>query len=319
MKLSIKYFLTILSAAFIFTSCIKNDVVKLGDKGTPRVRIQEAPDQLQYLSPFTGDKVVDLFTLIRDEVSNSAINQPLTITLTTSSTGLDAFNTANGTDYLELLPSSFTIVPGKGIEAKGNGQYAVTFAPGVSNLTFSITINSSTWDFSGINALDFSITNSAGKEIATGKNEIVTAVGVKNKYDGHYSVDGVMVDFANATLTGNYPMDVNLETVGPNSVIMFDNDYGGYYHSILSGGSLSGYGAYCPVFNFDPGTDAIISVENAYGQPSGNGRSAELDPSGLNKLNSDKSIDVNYWMNQPSVITPHRVSFQEHFTYKGPR
>jgi hypothetical protein len=60
-------------------------------------------------------------------------------------------------------------------------------------------------------------------------------------------------------------------------------------------------------------------VENFFGQPSSNGRSAELDPSGANKINADMSIDVNYWMNQPAVIVPHRTSFSEHFKYVGPR
>ncbi len=266
MKLSIKYFLTILSAAFIFTSCIKNDVVKLGDKGTPRVRIQEAPDQLQYLSPFTGDKVVDLFTLIRDEVSNSAINQPLTITLTTSSTGLDAFNTANGTDYLELLPSSFTIVPGNGIEDKGNGQYAVTFAPGVSNVAFSVKINSSTWNFAGINALDFSITNSAGKEIAAGKNEIVTAIGVKNKYDGSYELRG---HHNRVPYNFQYIVMMDLATAAPDKVAFYWPDAGSTGHPIgLSSDptDVSWYGAaISPVLTFDVNTNQIIDAYNIGG------------------------------------------------------
>jgi hypothetical protein len=129
-----------------------------------------------------------------------------------------------------------------------------------------------------------------------------------------------MEDFANGGLLGRYPMDVYLITTGSNSVVMQDNAIGSPSHSISSGGGVSYYGSFAPKFIFDPsGNGTITSVVNFYGQPAGNGRSAEIDPSGANKMSSDMSIDVNYWMNQPAVFLPHRTSFKEHFTYVGPR
>ena len=96
------------------------------------------------------------------------------------------------------------------------------------------------------------------------------------------------------------------------------NDY--VLHQILSGPDWSYYGSFGMEFTFDPNTDQVVSVTNPYGQPSGNGRSAALDPSGTNLWDaSTKNLSVKYWMDQPSVITPHRVSFDELYTYKGPR
>src|SRR5262249_42533392 len=113
--------------------------------------------------------------------------------------------------------------------------------------------------------------------------------------------------------------DVFLITQGGSSVAMFDNAIGTYAHSISANGGLSYYGNFAPVFNFDA-QDKVASVTNFYGQPSSNGRSAQLDESGANVWHSaDNSIDVKYFMLQPAVIVPYRTSFDEHFTYVGPR
>jgi hypothetical protein len=118
-------------------------------------------------------------------------------------------------------------------------------------------------------------------------------------------------------------MDVDLITTGASSVIMVPHDLGIPGHLILSSGSLSYYGSYGPVFTFDLATDKLISVTNSYGQPAGNTRSAEIDPSGVNKFNATThDIDAKYFMKQPSVVaTPPniRVFFNEHFAYLGPR
>jgi len=151
----------------------------------------------------------------------------------------------------------------------------------------------------------------------------LTLLSIKNKYDGKYTVTGTMVDFSSAALTGNYPMDVELRTSGPNSVQLYDVAIGGVFHSILSGGSLSYYGSYGIEITFDPVTNKVVSVTNVYGQPAGNTRSAGLDPTGINMWNeSTKTMDIKYFMYQPSVIAtpPHiRVSFDENFKYVGPR
>jgi len=129
-----------------------------------------------------------------------------------------------------------------------------------------------------------------------------------------------MVDFANAGLTGPYPWNVALVTSGPTQVKLMDLDYTkDFYHKIKSGSADSYYGSFGVVFNFD-GSDNVTSVANLYGQPASNGRSASLDGTGVNKFDpSTNTLDVKYFMDQPSVIAPHRTSFDEHFEYVGPR
>lgn len=137
-----------------------------------------------------------------------------------------------------------------------------------------------------------------------------------NKYDGTYTLTGTMIDYSNANLTGKYPGNISLVTQDANSVAFYDNDAKDYYHRILNGTSDSYYGSFAPVFIFDSNNN-VIRVENKYGQPSSNGRSAELDPSGVNKWDPvTKILKVKYWMNQPSVFTPHRVLFDETFAPK---
>lgn len=146
----------------------------------------------------------------------------------------------------------------------------------------------------------------------------IVIFGIKNMYDGEYKVTGTMVDATVATITGAYPFNTHLITQDATSVAMWDIVYGGnYYHLIKSGTAFSVYGSFSPKFKFDANNN-VISVVNLYGQPAGNGRSAELDPSGINKYDPvTKTLKVKYWMNQPG--SSHRTSFNETFEYVGPR
>ena len=81
---------------------------------------------------------------------------------------------------------------------------------------------------------------------------------------------------------------------------------------------MGGSGA---VFFFDD-AGKITSITNYYGQLSGaNKRSAELDPTGVNKITFGgdgkvASFEVSYFMSQNGAV---RTSFKEKFTYKSSR
>ncbi|GIJ94322.1 DUF5018-related domain-containing protein [Capnocytophaga stomatis] len=138
-----------------------------------------------------------------------------------------------------------------------------------------------------------------------------------NRFDGNYVLTGTMVDYTNNSLTGKYPANVALITQSENSVALYDFDVAqGYGHSLLSGSLNSHYGQFAPVFTIDD-NNKVVSVTNYFGQPSSNGRSAELDPSGENVWDpASKTLKVKYWMNQTGLSVPHRVSFDEVFTWK---
>lgn len=130
-----------------------------------------------------------------------------------------------------------------------------------------------------------------------------------------YVCTGTMTDYTNALLTGPYPWNVTLRAVTATQLELVDNDNtNDVYHKILNDGGVSYYGEFGVVFNLDNNYN-VISMFNKYGQPSSNGRSGELDPSGVNKFDPvTKTLKVKYWMNQPG--NTHRTSFDETFTMK---
>ena len=131
-----------------------------------------------------------------------------------------------------------------------------------------------------------------------------------------------MADAANPALTGYFPMNYHLITAGANNVDGFDPEiWVDYFIPIYNAAAVSGYGSFSPSFTFDA-NDNITSVINVYGQPAGNGRYAQLDPSGENKWDpATKTIKVKFFMFQPAVVPlPNpRVRFDWTMTYKGDR
>jgi len=181
-----------------------------------------------------------------------------------------------------------------------------------------ITITKATLDPSKQYALGLRITNvSEGVISATGGYFVVKFL-VKNKYDGLYRVTGTMVDLAVASITGKYPLEFELRSTGANTSAVFEHGTGTQIHPILSGGASSWYGSFGLNLTFDPVTNKITSVVNSYGQPSGNGRSASLDPTGVNAYDPvTKTIRIKYFLLQPGSTV--RTTFDETWVYTGPR
>ena len=231
------------------------------------------------------------------------------VTLALSQASLDAYNAKNGTNKT-IPPSSVFSFP-----------TTVTIKAGTNQTTVEgkVTV-SPEFNFNAAYGVPVKVSAvSAGEVISGNYADAVYSFGVRNIYDGAYTGMGTMVDAANSGITGRYPLKAGLVTSGANTVRLYDYAIGGIYHSILSGGSTSYYGAFGVEFNIDA-SNKVTSVINVYGQPASNGRSAELDPSGVNTWDpTSKTLKVKYWMNQPSVIAGHRVAFDEVYTYNGVR
>jgi hypothetical protein len=307
------------------SSCLKKGAMNIDvNNGTKNVvQFANTGDNISGSSSTYPEFHIDLGSLANGASTTFNVNvsysgvevapADITVNLSLDQTALTLYNTQNGTSYV-IPPSDVFSLPASAVIKKGTREAQI-------QVKITNTIN---FDFNASYALPVQIASASMGIVSANFGKAVYSFGLRNIYDGHYTVtpNSPMVDYASGALTGNYPMDVYLETTGANSVVLIDNLVGSPSHTILVGGSsISYYGAYAPVFNFDPsGNGTIVSVVNYYGQPSGNGRSAQLDPSGINKwVPGSKVMDVNYWMNQPAVITPHRVSFSEHFTYVGPR
>lgn len=151
---------------------------------------------------------------------------------------------------------------------------------------------------------------------------------VKHKYEGKYVLTGTMVNLPSpgayvhvTTVWDPDPYIVQLQTKDGQSLQFYDENLftnGFTYPIATAAGGLSGWGSFSPIFKFDDAGN-VIEVTNYYGQPASNTRSAEIDPSGVNKYDTaTKSFKVSYWMNQPSVVTTapyHRCHMVETYTF----
>jgi predicted heme/steroid binding protein len=326
-----KIFLFLLSTVvFSMTSCLKERAMNIDpSKGTPNV--------IEFAN--TGDNVAgslskyprftsDLGSVGAGETKKFNVNvsysgaeaapQDITVTLAVDPELLTQFNTENGTNYV-VPPTEIYTVPTTVVIKQGQHQATVEVA----------VTNNSSYDFNVNYALPLKIVSATKGTISSNFGKAVYSFSARNSYDGVYTMSATapMVDLLSSSLSGWYPIDMQLITYTGNSVALYDgiNYVDAYGHPIKSGSSGSYYGTFSPVFFFDA-TGKITSVTNYYGQNAGgNKRSAELDPTGVNQatFNADgsiKSFEVSYIMTQ-SVSTPNapRTYFHEKFTYVGPR
>jgi hypothetical protein len=208
-----------------FTACIKDELTPLTDQGEAFLKLAEAPENTIFFEPFTGSKLVSLFTISRDAANQNQLITAATVKLTFDPSKITAYNTAHGTNY-EVLPDSLYTLAG-GITKLGS-VYTVPLVAGDFAKGFDINLNGSKWDLSRKYAMAFSITDSAGINISEGHKEVIALISIKNQYDGIYSVVSGSVqrysapgvptvgDALNGDLTGN--PDVILATVGPTTV-----------------------------------------------------------------------------------------------------
>jgi Domain of unknown function (DUF1735) len=281
----------------------------------------EAPENNLFFSPFTDVKSVDLFSIRKDPSSKEELNKATTITLLSVPAYIDRYNDANGTSF-EVLPDSLYTLDNAFI--KNGDKYTYTFASGKFAKEFTIKLSGAKWDISHTYAVAFALSDVSGKKISSGADTIIATVSVKNKYDGIYTVTGTFSDASNAAFVGAYPLVWELHTSGPTQCVVYDNVELGFPGYLFNTGTgLSYFGSFGLIVNFDPATDKIVSVENYYGQPAANTRSAELDPSGINAYDAaTQTVNIKYFMKQPRVITaaPNiRCFFNEVWKYKGPR
>ena len=318
----IKNILVIACAVSLLVSCKRDELKQGPNNETTLIKLPQASEEkfahaLDFKPGLTDLQLLD----VRRDIPNEAELQKTTVVIIKNNPTLVAdYNAAHGTSYIPLPAAAYTIDAGNPFNGT---DWTVTFNPGEFAKPIKIKLDPTKLDLSQQYALGFTITDGGGATISNVLNNAIIEVGVKNRYDGQYRVTGTMTDIAAPTITGYFPQDVDLITTGASSVLMVPHDLGIPGHLILSGTSLSYYGSFGPVFTFDLATDKVISVTNYYGQPASNTRSAEIDPSGVNKFNAaTHDIDVKYFMKQPSsVATPPniRVFFDENFEYLGPR
>lgn len=143
--------------------------------------------------------------------------------------------------------------------------------------------------------------------------------GDKNKFDGRYSITGTVTDATEPRISAPVAKEYHMKTISTTEIEMFSPELTISGHLIMHGINLSFYSKFSVIVDIDPASNKIKSVRNGYGQPSESGRSAVLDPSGVNTWDpSTKNIRIKYWMDEKGVVG-HKTSFDETWTYIGPR
>ena len=280
-------------------SCKKNK-----DKGTNTIEISEAKaGSVKRLSIgfVPGNETITILTLKNQSTGSAgSVNVKLLMD--------DAAVTTAG---FKILPANSYTLATLEYVVPASGTVNVPMIINRSNLTIDTTYG-----------IGFKIAEVSAGTIATDAKSIVVNVDLRNRWDGRYKVTGTFTDYAAPTLTF-LEHETDLVTTNPTQVTSIPKDLGIPGYLILSGGSLSYYGSFGPVLNFDSTTNKITSVINSYGQPASNTRSAQLDPSGSNQWDPNtKTMTVKFWMNQPNTITTppyHRVLFINTLVYLRPR
>jgi hypothetical protein len=260
-----KTFIKILGVAVtsvLFTSCLKDKKVDDQVYGTTNVsayKVVEIPGtigvaQIQNLEYSAVDTTFAVVTL--NYAADGLAPEDIQVTLALNPTIIADYNTANGTSY-NAIPSANYVLP--------NGLVA-TIKKGERFAKVMMKVNP-VFVASGAYALGFQIASidKPTYTISGNFNKAMVIVGVKNKYDGIYKLNGY-----HNRVPYNFPytnVDMEMHTSGANSVRFFFNAAGAYGHPIGVGvGSLSWYGtAIGPNLTMNTTTNAIIDANNLGG------------------------------------------------------
>lgn len=309
----------IVSVAILVFGCRKPDIPEQAEgKGSTIVRMPPGSGfRLAAIDLVATSQTFAVVDVHRDAPSQTALNAATKVAITEDTSVITAYNMAHNTTYISLPTTAFTIDPSN---PKLGNDYTLTFSAGEFYKQLKITVpNATVLDPNNKYALGFKISSvdNNGK-ISASEKQVLVEVGLKNRWDGVYTVNGTMVDLTTTTITGTYPLTWELRTTSANTLAVFDKSRGAQTHNILSGGALNQYGTFGLNLTIDPVTNKIISVVNPFGQPSANGRSAALDPTGVNAYDPDtKTIKIKYFMLQPGTTV--RTTFDETWVFSGVR
>src|SRR4029078_7597648 len=194
----------------VFVSCVKkDDMYKENTDESARkqvVKLTGAPDLVAIARDVepTNDTFV-LIDIRRYPNTEADLNQPLTVKLQSDPVYIDTFNSQNGTSFVELPSSAYTLV---------GDLNNLTFEPGEAIKEVKIIVDQSQLDLSQAYALAFKVTDAGGGGINADASEGIYNVGVKNKYDGSYSTDITLTGWAaygiadGVTNTWSTPIDL---------------------------------------------------------------------------------------------------------------
>ena len=242
----------LLTAIVLFSSCKKS--VVFGDVAINTFRpIVEFSDPygfkmiaMDYTTSEITLDITDIRFMIRSEISLDAVAK-----ISLSSTVVDDYNAANGTNYTAVTVPAFALE---------NDQFTLT--PGERSKRIRIRISPATVA-TGENAIGMVITDVTNGEPSQIAGKLVIALSVKNKYDGVYRLDGAFYHPSFSPGYDAFTINVEMHTSGPNSVKIFMPEFDGFYHPGLFNGSFSAFSGQEPEYTVDPVTKNV-TVQNSF-------------------------------------------------------
>ena len=307
------------------TGCLKDE---LADDGQTNPDIPSSPSIIEIPGPvrattsYQTSYAVSLIGSDRDTTFNMvfvrlAADQPapedIQVELELVPALLSAYNDSNSTKLaqppssLYSFPSGLTVTIPKG---EREGALQVKTKPNAlvgPEYGFGVRIKS--------------VANT--KYLVSGNyNNAVVIIGVRNKYDGDYTLKIKTVGWAAYSISDNvtntYPEHIAMITASANSVSL----YSYYTSNILQPAfdatqSATQFGAASPLFTFDAATDKLLSVTNTTADD-GRGRAFTMNPA-ITTSRFDpatKTIYAAYFLKQNGRPD---LAIYDTLTYAGPR
>lgn len=217
-------------------------------KDTRYVPFENSPNLIEFpVTAFSGvlesaafsisNTPSDLPVLI-NLASPTPSNSSITVKFVVDAAALTAYNKANGTSY-QLLPSA---------DFSTNLQAVIPAGKREANL--NVSINSSLIDLSQQYALPITISDpGTGNVISANYKTIIYSIGIKNQYDGVYTMKGYVLRAGDNVLSGYFSnISQTLSTVGSDGVTGLTQ--------VWSGGS--GVAGVSPInLTVDPSTNKV--------------------------------------------------------------
>lgn len=253
--------LTILAATFVMTGCLKDKGFNNNEYG-----INDPDTQPPGVGFPLGSKskvdfglnVASTVQAVNDIVyvnleSGVAAPADVAVTLTNNTTSLlSAYNTANGltgTSAVLALPTALY-----------NVALSMTIPSGGRNVQVPLNVtNTTTLDPNRQYAVGLTISNvTGGYKIASNLANLLIVFGVKNAYDGKYTLRGRFHHPSASNPPAAFTTTVEMWTTGPNSVKMYWPLAGAFGSPFLSGGSLTYFAVQEPKFTVNLSTNAVV-------------------------------------------------------------
>lgn len=303
-------FLAAVGLTIAMVGCVKKDdffststsgentksIIKIMDGGT------DINQRARNVNP-----AIDTFLLLevrRDPKTSAELNQSLTVKVANDTGVIGRYNRAHGTSYQQLPSSFYTLL---------TDVNTLTFQPGEISKEIKIRFDKTNLDLSKLYALGFKITDAGGAIVSAERGEAIYAVGVKNKYDGIYSIESGKVQRYSApgVQTTDDPLngdvsnnpDVILATAGANAV-----NLSALYWA--NGGGVGGIGSPANVrLDIDPVTyDVKISNSTNTTLTNQPGKRSYYDP-------ATKMFYLYFYWNPTGAVREYEMVIK----YVGPR